>query len=93
MSKIIVIIGMGELGELFARGFLKLGHPVYPVLRNMQLSDVVFCMLEAFSANPDHICRGRTATERLHRVLKHSEIAGISMPMLQQINLNFDGNF
>jgi hypothetical protein len=50
-------------------------------------------MLEAFSANPDHICRGRTATERLHRVLKHSEIAGISMPMLQEINLNFDGNF
>ena len=42
MSKIIVIIGMGELGELFVRGFLKLGHPVYPVLRNMQLSDVVF---------------------------------------------------
>ena len=41
MNKFVVIIGMGELGEIFARGFLKLGYPVYPVLRSMQLSTVV----------------------------------------------------
>ena len=35
MKKPVVIIGMGELGELFARAFLKQGHPVYPVLRGM----------------------------------------------------------
>jgi hypothetical protein len=35
MKKPIIIIGMGELGELFALGFLKIGHPVYPVLRGM----------------------------------------------------------
>lgn len=38
MNQPIIIIGMGEMGELFARGFLKLGHPVYPVLRGMPLA-------------------------------------------------------
>jgi hypothetical protein len=33
MKKPVVIVGLGEMGDLFARGFLKLGHPVYPVLR------------------------------------------------------------
>lgn len=36
MKRPVVIIGMGEMGELFARGFLKLGHPVYPILRGME---------------------------------------------------------
>lgn len=35
MKKPVVIVGMGEMGELFARGFLKLGHPVHPILRGM----------------------------------------------------------
>ena len=34
MKKPIIIIGMGEMGELFAQGFLKLGYPVVPVLRS-----------------------------------------------------------
>ena len=42
-------------------------------------------MLEVFSADPEHICRGRTAPERLNRVLKFANIAGISVPMLQAI--------
>lgn len=29
-----VVIGMGQLGSLFAVGFLRLGHPVYPLLRS-----------------------------------------------------------
>jgi len=33
MKPPIVIIGIGELGGVFARGFLRLGHPVYPVTR------------------------------------------------------------
>ena len=33
----IIIIGMGELGELFARGLLKLGCPVVPVLRGTDM--------------------------------------------------------
>ncbi len=36
----VVIIGMGEMGELFAQGFLKCGHPVFPVLRGMDLAGV-----------------------------------------------------
>jgi ketopantoate reductase len=35
MKKPIVVVGMGEMGDLFARGFLKLGHPVVPLLRGM----------------------------------------------------------
>ncbi len=33
-SEAIVIVGLGEMGELFASGFLKAGYPVIPVLRN-----------------------------------------------------------
>lgn len=40
MKKPIVIIGMGEMGELFARGFLKLGHPVVPILRGMDMASL-----------------------------------------------------
>lgn len=38
MNQAIIIIGMGEMGELFAQGFLKLGYPVCPVLRGMPLA-------------------------------------------------------
>ena len=38
MKKPVVIIGLGEMGGVFARGFLRLGHPVYPVTRNMDMS-------------------------------------------------------
>jgi len=31
MKSPIIIIGIGELGGAFACGFLRLGHPVYPV--------------------------------------------------------------
>ncbi|NOR80057.1 MAG: hypothetical protein GQ529_04365 [Methyloprofundus sp.] len=37
MQAPIVIIGMGELGGVFARGFLRCGHPVYPITRQMNL--------------------------------------------------------
>jgi hypothetical protein len=35
MKKPIVVIGIGELGAIFARGFLRTGHPVYPIARGM----------------------------------------------------------
>ena len=38
MKDPVVIIGMGEMAGVFARGFLKLGHPVYPVTRDMSLA-------------------------------------------------------
>lgn len=37
MKKPVVIIGVGEMGGVFARGFLRLGHPVYPVLRSQNM--------------------------------------------------------
>lgn len=37
MKAPIVLIGIGELGGEFARGFLRCGHPVYPVTREMSL--------------------------------------------------------
>jgi len=38
MKDPVVIIGMGEMAGVFARGFLRLGHPVYPVTRDMSLA-------------------------------------------------------
>ena len=37
MKDPVVIIGMGEMAGVFARGFLRLGHPVYPVTRDMSI--------------------------------------------------------
>lgn len=34
MNKAVVIIGIGELGRVFARGFLRLGYPVYPAVNH-----------------------------------------------------------
>ena len=39
MKSPIVVIGLGEIGSVLARGYLKLGHPVYPVLRAMNLAE------------------------------------------------------
>jgi len=38
MKKPVVIIGLGEMGGVFARGLLRSGHPVFPVLRDMDMS-------------------------------------------------------
>lgn len=37
MKKPVVVIGIGEIGSVFARGFLRSGHPVYPVTSSMDL--------------------------------------------------------
>jgi hypothetical protein len=36
----IVLIGIGEMGGVFARGFLRSGHPVFPVTRSMDPAEV-----------------------------------------------------
>ena len=38
MKDPVVIIGMGEMAGVFARGFLRLGHPVFPASRETSLS-------------------------------------------------------
>ena len=40
MKNPVVVVGIGEMGSLFARGFLRLGHPVYPVLRGVEMVEV-----------------------------------------------------
>lgn len=37
MKNTIIVIGLGELGSVFARGFLKLGYPVQGVTRDMDM--------------------------------------------------------
>ncbi|MEB4591820.1 hypothetical protein VSS37_12580 [Candidatus Thiothrix sp. Deng01] len=37
MKDPVVIIGIGEIGAVFARGFLRTGHPVYPITRSMDI--------------------------------------------------------
>jgi ketopantoate reductase len=36
----VVVIGMGEMGSVFARSFLRAGHPVYPVTRDVNISQL-----------------------------------------------------
>ena len=38
MKAPIIIIGIGEMGAVFARGFLRCGHPVYPVTRHTDIT-------------------------------------------------------
>ncbi|MDH5393638.1 MAG: hypothetical protein OEY11_10670 [Gammaproteobacteria bacterium] len=37
MKAPVVVIGLGEIGAVFARGFLKSGHPVFPLCRGDSL--------------------------------------------------------
>ena len=36
-KKPVVVIGMGEMGSVFARGLLRLGHPVFPINRDTNM--------------------------------------------------------
>ncbi|MCK5002509.1 MAG: hypothetical protein KAS57_05765 [Gammaproteobacteria bacterium] len=42
MRNPVVVVGMGEMGSVFARGFLRAGHPVFPVVRNMDMTTVAY---------------------------------------------------
>jgi len=40
MHKPVILIGVGEMGGVFARALLKLGYPVVPVTRSMDMATV-----------------------------------------------------
>lgn len=40
MSKSVVIVGLGEMGSVFARGFLRAGYTVHPVTRGITMQTV-----------------------------------------------------
>lgn len=41
MNKSVVVVGLGELGSVFARGCLKLGYSVTPVTRHHSMAELV----------------------------------------------------
>lgn len=40
MQNPVILIGVGEMGSVFARGILRSGYPVIPVTRNMNMQDI-----------------------------------------------------
>jgi len=40
MKAPVIMVGVGEMGGVFARGILKLGHPIIPVSRDMNMQSV-----------------------------------------------------
>ena len=40
MKQAVVVIGTGEMGGVFARGFLKSGHPLIPINRNDDIQHI-----------------------------------------------------
>jgi hypothetical protein len=40
MKSPVIIIGLGEMGSVFARAFLHAGYPVYPLTRDMRMDDM-----------------------------------------------------
>jgi len=38
MKQPIVVVDVGQMGSVLARGFLRLGHPVYPVTRTISMA-------------------------------------------------------
>jgi len=39
MERPIVVVGLGEMGGVFAKAFLSVGYPVYPALRHTSMED------------------------------------------------------
>lgn len=40
MSQSVVVVGLGEMGSVFARGFLRSGFTVHPVIRGIEMQTV-----------------------------------------------------
>ncbi len=40
MKQPVVLVGVGEMGSVFARGLLRAGYPVYPVTRNTNIAEI-----------------------------------------------------
>jgi len=63
MKSPVVVIGIGELGAVFARGMLRTGHPVFPVTRAMDMA------AEARNIPEPDIALVAVAEKDLHAVL------------------------
>lgn len=47
MKDPVIVIGIGEMAGVFTRGFLRQGHPVYPVTRDMDMEKLAPSMPDA----------------------------------------------
>ncbi len=46
MQPPVALVGLGEMGGVFARGLLRSGHPVYPIIRGMDPAQAAAAMPE-----------------------------------------------
>jgi len=46
MNSCVAVIGIGEIGGILAKGFLRNGHPVYPLIRQMDLKEEISILPE-----------------------------------------------
>jgi ketopantoate reductase len=81
MKSPIVVIGIGEMGSVFARGFLRTGHPVYPVTRDTDLAAVAKLL-----PSPELVLLA-VAENTLHTVLEQMPAAWHSRLALLQNEL------
>ena len=65
MSKSVVVVGIGEMGSVFARGFLRLGYTVHPVIRDREMQAV------CGSVEEPELVLIAVAEADLHDQLKH----------------------
>lgn len=79
MKAPVVIIGLGEMGGVFARGFLRCGHPVYPITRNLTITE------EASKIPAPVLVLVAVAEDTLHPILE-------SIPMAWRDRLAFVQN-
>ncbi len=66
----VVLIGVGELGGVFARGLLRTGNPLYPVHRDTNIQVV------ADTVRTPSLVLLTVAEDHLHAVLKVLRSAG-----------------
>ena len=69
MESPVILIGIGEMGSVFARGFLRCGHPVYPVTRYTDLTETAMLI-----PSPELVLVA-VAEADLHGVLEHIPVS------------------
>ncbi len=65
MKEPVVLIGIGQLANVFAHGFLRSGHPVYPITRKMNMPQ------ECGQIPPPCLVVVMVAENELHPVLEY----------------------
>ena len=69
ISKSVVVVGLGEMGGVFSRGFLRHGYTVHPVLRGVDMQNVAD-ELASTSSEPELVLFAMGETD-LHDCLSH----------------------